>query len=193
MDANMRGVPIANPIHLPLTNGPTCDNCLPSGWEIDNYSPGYATSSLIAFAGNPSKTWYKSLPTPSTGSGSIITLVSKDFVNSAGADATIKHLIKGRKYKLTLSLSTTSLAGANGPYIPAVHLNVIDTPFPTSHLAYKKVEFAGKENQWITETVEFIAMSTEERFSIDCDGGSGTNDITYTNIHVGPNAVQQID
>lgn len=193
MDANMRGVPIAIPKYLPLTDGPTCDSCLPSGWEISGYSPGYATSSLVAFAGNPSTKWYQPLPTPSTGPGSIITLVNKDYAYSAGANATIKHLIKGKKYKITLSLSTTSLAGANGSYIPAVHLNVVDTPFPSSHLAYKKVDFAGKQNQWLTETIEFTAMSSEENFSIDCDGGSGKIDVTYTNIHVGPNAVQQIN
>lgn len=189
--SNLRqgGLVITSVYHLPSTEGPTCVGCEPAGWKFDK--PGQdATSSLIAYGGHPLKKWSKPLATPSTGSGSIITITSKGYKHGGGAKAQIKNLIKGKKYKLTASVSTTSLYGDNGPYSYVASLAVMDGPLDV--LGYKQVHFPGKQNQWITETVEFVAWSTEQTLRI-YSYGEDQNNLAYTNFHVGPNAVQQID
>ena len=185
--------PVFIAFHLPSTDGPTCIGCAPPKWEFKNPGQG-ATSNLIAYGGHPLQKWLKPLPVPSTGSGSILTLRGDDYTGKAYAN--IENLVKGKKYKLTFSMSTTILKGATGPYA-ADAIIFIDNA-AEELIAYKHVIFKGKENQWITDTIEFVAEDTTQKLRLDAypyDAYPYGNNLGffYTNLHVGKDAVKQIN
>jgi hypothetical protein len=195
--SNLRhgGPVITSVYHFPSTNGPTCVGCAPNTWSL-KIPHRDATSSLTAYAGNPAKKWFQPLPAPSTGSGSIITVVN-DAMYTGEAKARIENLVKGKKYKITFSVSTTSVNQFNGPspYASKAVLRVWDEEDITSHLIefIKDIDFTGKHNQWVTETIEFEAIHNSAYFNFQGYSASGETKLTYTNIHVGSNAVQQIN
>lgn len=188
------GGAVFSTFHLPSTDGPTCVGCAASGWNLKNPAQD-ATSSLTAYAGDGFKKWSYPLPVPSTGSGSIITVVSEG-TKSSKISADIKNLTIGKKYKFTFSVSTTSAFGAYGLTPYASHAHVIIEDWLTKgvlELVDKKIYFNGKHNQWITETVEFEA--THSTLFLDMYGAvpSQQTQLSYINFHVGANAVQQVN
>ncbi|MCE7067345.1 hypothetical protein [Dyadobacter sp. CY326] len=192
--SNLRqGGPVFVPIyHFPSTNGPTCVGCMPGKWHLGKTKLD-ATSSLTAYAGNPSKKWVQPLPTPSTGSGSIVTMVGeKSYYGYVSANA--ENLIPGKKYKLTFSISRTALNEANGtgPYAATADLHVRDVN-SNNIITEKVIDFNGKKNEWVTETIEFIATFHKQEFDFHSENPQGESKLTYTNIHVGENAVQQLN
>ncbi|TLU96884.1 hypothetical protein [Dyadobacter sediminis] len=182
--------------YLQPTDGPTCLGCKPSYWYIKVPSRD-ATSSLTAYAGNSFKKWVKPLPVPSTGSGSILTVVN-DSKMSGEAFCDIKKLVIGQKYKVTFSVSTTNLSGPNGqpgPYAEKAYVRLQESinQHPDNINNQEKVfDFTNKKAQWITESFTFTANS--DRYLLRFQGWSyGQAQLTYTNIHVGENAVQKIN
>jgi hypothetical protein len=182
--------------YLQPTDGPTCIGCKPSEWYV-KIPARDATSSLTEYAGNSFKKWVKPLSIPSTGSGSILTVVN-DSKMSGEAFSEIKNLVKGKKYKITFSVSTTNLSGPNGQPGPfakkaIVRLQESINQHPDNINNQEKVfDFTNKNAQWITETIIFKANS--ERYLLRLQGLSvGVSQLTYANIHIGPNAVKVIN
>ncbi|MCF0061860.1 hypothetical protein MUK70_21710 [Dyadobacter chenwenxiniae] len=194
--SNLRqgGPVISSVFHLPSTDGPTCVGCAANGWYL-KIPARDATSSLTAYAGDGLKKWRYPLPVPSTGSGSILTVISEGKMSGATSHH-IKNLIVGKKYKVTFSTSTTSLFGAYGPtpYASLALVSVQDWHVKGApNLVSKTIDFTGKHSQWITETVEFVATNEDLRFGMYGGSPWEQTQLSYTNFHVGSNAVQQIN
>jgi len=182
------------PAIVPTTDGPTCIGCKPNGWYIKIPSRD-ATSSLTAYAGNSFKKWVTPLLAPSTGSGSILTVVNDEYTGEGFT--TIKNLVKGKKYKITFSVSTTNLTlsiGRPGPYAGKANISIVaEEPYKDIYIAEKEIDFTNKEAQWITESLEFVADRDEYKFRFQGISPKGETRLTYANMHIGPNAIKVIN
>ncbi|MCF2495461.1 hypothetical protein [Dyadobacter chenhuakuii] len=191
--SNLReGGPVFSAYYLPSTDGPTCIGCAPKKWKLGDPARD-ATSSLTAYGGNPFKKWVQPLSEPSTGPGSILTVVT-DAQGSGQASADMENLIKGKKYKLTFSISTTSIqeAGRASHFASHAYLSVKDnatTPYVNKYVIIN----LDKTNQWITKTIEFEAKDNKQSVNLLTYNLLTEANLTYTNFHVGPDAVQQIN
>ncbi|KAA6441251.1 hypothetical protein FEM33_02780 [Dyadobacter flavalbus] len=195
INPNGRGNGLSS-IYVASTNGPTCIGCAPIGWSLKIPSRD-ATSSLIAYAGSPLKNWVLPLDAPQAGSaGSIITVVN-DAVYTGEAFTSIHNLEKGKKYKLTFIVSTTSLneVGGSSPYAEKATVSLKYYPphenYPS--VIKKTVDFTNKKAQWVTESIEFVAEDTQYSLSFQGSSAKGETRLTYANIHVGSNAVEVLN
>jgi hypothetical protein len=189
--SNLREIgPVLIQAQLPPTAGPTCVGCAANDWYFVLPARA-ATSSLTAYAGNSSKQWVQALPAPSIGVGSFVTVVN-DAEYVGNAFHVINNLIKGQKYRVTFSVSTSSLNDANGESPYASKAKVIIS-LGGDDIVKKTIDFTGKHNQWITETLEFVATHYAYSFDIQGFSPNGETKATYTNLHVGKDAVQKIN
>jgi len=173
--------------YVTSTDGPTGFNS-PNKWNFpeDDIILGpseNATSSLTAYAGNPLTKWFKPLPVTTNGAGNIIK-VANNSSKMERAETTINNLIVGKKYKFTYSVSTTAIGYSN------LANEAVLKFYSSGDYIADTTNFAYKESQWITKSIEFVAKNKSynlEFRGIDQFGYS------YTNIHVGKNAIKVIN
>lgn len=185
---------------IPVTDGPTCQECFAPGWGRKNFGtpvPNDAqkrpagTSNLKFLWGNTSYPWIKPLPATAT-PGSIITVTSYKHHNpfelrSSQVITKIKHLKPGKDYSVTFQVATTAikLYGYNTGYSKAVYVYLPSGPS-------MKVDLVGFEAKWITKTMVFTAIGTEADLVFGA-GVPDNEDYTFANIFVGKNAVKQLN
>ncbi|KAA0990862.1 hypothetical protein [Dyadobacter aurulentus] len=176
---------------IPSTQGPVTGNASSSsllpGWNVE--SPSLAgVSNYSNILGDPLAPWQNPLPVVFPGPSSFVTI--KAF-KSAPAHSAIgmKGLIPGKKYKVTFSLSTSKRLGSQMPYSESADVRVGDLD---PHIAKKTIYFAGKEGQWITDSIIFTATKETHGFYVFSRPDT-ENVFTYLNILVKENALQQLD
>ena len=191
--------------YITTTDGPTGLSTAPNKWDFFSYyddpifsnEPQSATSSLTAFAGNSLMKWVKPLPVPSTGTGNIITVLSG--MNELESTQTrINNLIKGKKYKFTFSVSTTSLASLYNSDVTSEYTKAAVLRLSPVGLVGEGIDdttdFTNNKDQWITKSIEFIAKSDSYHLEFKGIQQQCFNGIpNYTNIHVGKNAIKVIN
>ncbi|WP_162242719.1 hypothetical protein [Dyadobacter sp. Leaf189] len=95
-------------------------------------------------------------------------------------------------YTVTFNLSTSKPIGEQERYAETaeVYVDGLD-----AQNLKKVIHFAGKEGQWITESITFIAKKDKHGFNVFTPGlsnGTATFNLkTYVNILVGQNALKQ--
>jgi hypothetical protein len=194
-----------SPASIPITDGPTCQDCLALGWKrfipggvwsddiIQNYPIG--TSSLTALWGNPSFPWVKNLA-PTRSPGSILTVASytksipQYHERATHAIAKIKHLKPGKKYAVSFQVATSklSLLGFSTSYAHAAQVAIYD-----GGNAYCEIDLSGKEAIWVNKTVIFTASNTEAKFDFGALIPKEVNKLYYAHIFVGKDAVQEVN
>jgi hypothetical protein len=182
----------ALPIIRP-TQGQICKWCKPDGYSLKNPGGVIGISNSRYLFGNTATPWINTASSAPSSPGTFLTVGStKD--NGGQLTIYVSNLIYGKKYALTYSVSTMSVKNSSGlGQSPYVYSFIVKAP-SGDPLAYKNTYLAGKENKWITETIEFThddAKVTTGEFKILLANFSKA--VGYGNLHIGADAIKLVD
>ncbi|KAA6439989.1 hypothetical protein FEM33_09820 [Dyadobacter flavalbus] len=181
-------LPVVHP-----TQGQICQWCLPDGYSLKNQNGVIGLSNANYLFGNTATPWIHPIRVSADSPQTFLTVGStKD--NGGQVGIYVSNLVYGQKYSFTYRVSTMSVKNASGlgqsPYAYSFHVKA-----PSGGpLAYKNTYLAGKENKWITETIEFThdnANATTGEIKILLSNFS--NAVAYGNIHIPADAIKLVN
>jgi hypothetical protein len=166
---------------------------MPNGWSIDG-GYGYGTSNIRALGGNQETPWaIRALPSPVNGYSNFITLKTSSSNPTGIAVSQLYNLKPGKKYELTYYISTNSAYQNGIPTLLAskVICNIFTKSSSNTSQAIQLLDFRGKEEQWIKQSIVFTADEPTAKINIVSNHPSSGNvaGVAYTNIFVAPFAV----
>lgn len=175
------------------TQAQICKWCKPDGYSLKNPGGVIGISNSRYLFGNTATPWINTASSTPSSLGTFLTVGStKD--NSGQLTIYVSNLVYGKKYALTYSVSTMSVKNSSGfgqsPYINSF---IVKAP-SADPLAYKSTYLSGKENKWITETIEFThddAKVTTGEFKVILANFS--NAVGYGNLHIGSDAIKLVN
>ncbi|SDG63842.1 hypothetical protein SAMN04487996_12122 [Dyadobacter soli] len=206
----------ANP-NIPTTEGWPGDHSFATGWEKltwvvpDNkqlYSVG--TSTRTHLWGNPYLPWTKPLPqltaSVSNNAGNFVTVMyQKNVLNNSTSYSKmrtkINNLVPGKAYAFTLYTASTIRVknGQSTQYSPGMIVSIIGNLAPSNGMGPDQtiIDLNGKEAEWVSKTITFVAQATEAYFMIMPYASTqyhNTHDqfFHYTHAFVPQNAITEI-
>lgn len=192
-----------NPNTLTEHNFPTTiDQPWKGKFPIWWYGTEYGTSSTQSLGNNQGR-WVTPIAQPQPNVNTFITL--KNYQHSSGsAHSDFRQLLANHKYRVTFYVSTNSVQeGLPGslsvpsPYAKAVVAEVVSQStngLVNTQYHNKIISFAGRENQWIKETLEFTTTYAIKSTDLYFYGksGDGVTKPTFVNVSVGKYAIEDL-
>lgn len=153
---------------LPTTDGPSCVNCVPSGWNKIG-TPSVSNPSGIG--GNNVNNWAHPVASPASGNSSFLA-IQKDALHIDAASTVITDLVPGTKYYLKYSVMSASTSNTKYGTSATVKL-VQGGAFPYTVTSQTDNFTEGvNTGTWISKTISFTAIT--EKIELHFDGAAGS-------------------
>ncbi|KAA6441250.1 hypothetical protein FEM33_02775 [Dyadobacter flavalbus] len=167
---------------------------LPSGYTLTGSNMTAGLSNATYLFGNSAQPWIpatNSLPDLLGQNGTFLTLgATKD--NLSGVHVKIKNIFEGKTYKFTYYVSTMAVKYSSGPgQTPYASSFIFSYIAPVSGNNYS-LSLAGKENQWIANSIELNGNSSTIGDLVIKLLGKNSNATSYGNIFIPVNAIQEV-
>ncbi|GGB90917.1 hypothetical protein [Dyadobacter sediminis] len=177
---------------LAPTQGQICQWCKPDGYSVKNQISAIGMSNSQYLFGNPATPWINPLRTKSDTSKTFLT-IGKANGDNGYVGIYVSNLVQGKKYSLTYSVSTMRAKNASGlGQSPYAYSFIVKAP-SGGPLAYKSTYLTGKENKWITETIEFTHDAKTTTGEIRIILSNFSNVTAYGNIHIPVDAIKLVN
>jgi hypothetical protein len=188
--------------NFPTTLNQPGKGAFPYGWG--SYYGEYGSSNT-EYLGNKEGRWATQFTQPEPGVETFVTGKNSKY-HPGSVRTTLKNLKPNRKYRLTFYVSTSSVQPSDlpnslsigSPYATQVNVCVTTKATNPNLPAYGKeynwtklISFAGKEKQWIKETIEFNAAD-ETTVNFNGFQPKGEEKDSYYNVSVGNYAIEDI-
>ncbi|OJV18048.1 MAG: hypothetical protein BGO21_14645 [Dyadobacter sp. 50-39] len=168
------------------------------------------TSTKSYLWGNPSFPWTKPLVNApganNNDANNFVTflaqykVLSPDYTDSR-ASVKLKHLKPGKKYDVTLSLASSVHLRNGEPtdYAPGARVQIPGTISQNAGSGVTVFDLRGKQAEWVTKTITFVAQDTEQSIYIfnylNLDPqfvSSHDKYIAYMHVFVGEKAIVEV-
>lgn len=203
--------------YIAPTAGWAGDHVFAPGWNKciesspDNKQVNSAgTSTITSLWGNLFQPWIKALPLPGANAGNnqgnfVTFVVQRNVLDNSPAgtaskvETKITNLQPGKKYAVTLKLASTIKMrnGKQTQYAKTVNVDIAGTVNPDLGNGITTTDLTGKEAEWVTRTITFVAPDTELTMYVRATVSQAYNDthdkfLMYAHVYVPQNAIVEV-